>query len=73
MDEVPEKDSKIIRDQREIGYITSGAFSPKLNQIIALGYIRREFNNPGTQVTIKTKSNKTFSAEVSEIPFYDQR
>jgi aminomethyltransferase len=72
-DEVPEKDSKIIRDQREIGYITSGAFSPKLNQIIALGYIRREFNNPGTQVTIKTKSNKTFSAEVSEIPFYDQR
>lgn len=71
--DIPKKDSKIMRGEREIGYITSGAFSPKLNQVIALGYIRREFNNPGIQVTIKTESNKTVSAEVSEVPFYNQR
>ena len=72
-DDIPKKDSKIIRGEREIGYITSGTFSPKLNQIIALGYIRREFNNPGTRVTVKTESIKTVSAEVSEVPFSAQR
>jgi len=71
-DDIPKMDSKIIRGEREIGYITSSAFSPKLNQIIALGYIRREFSNPGAQVTIKMESNKTVSAEVSEIPFYNR-
>ncbi len=71
-DDVPEKDSKIMRGDREIGYITSSTFSPKLKSTIALGYIRREFNKPGTQVIIKTTSNKTLSAEVSEIPFYDR-
>lgn len=71
-DNIPKEDSKIMRGERKIGYITSSAFSPKLNQIIAMGYIRREFNNPGAQVTIKTESNKTVSAEVSEIPFYNR-
>lgn len=69
-DDIPKKDSRIISSEREIGYITSSAFSPKLNKIIALGYIRREFNNSGTQVTIKTELNTTVSAEVSDIPFY---
>jgi aminomethyltransferase len=71
-DYTPKKNSKIITGEREIGYITSSAYSPKLNKIIALGYIRREFNKPGVQVTIKTESNKTLSAEVSQIPFYNR-
>jgi len=69
-DDIPKKDSKIIKGEREVGYITSSAYSPKLNKIIALGYIRREFNEPGIVVTVKAESNKIVSAEVSQLPFY---
>ena len=68
--DIPNKHSTIISGEREIGYITSSTFSPKLDKVIALGYIRREFNSSGTHVTIKTEINKSVSAEVSDIPFY---
>jgi aminomethyltransferase len=71
-DDIPKQDSRIIRGEREIGYITSSTFSPKLDKIIALGYIRREFDNPGARISVKVESNRTVSAEVSEIPFYNR-
>jgi aminomethyltransferase len=72
-DQIPRKDSRIICGEREIGHITSSTFSPKLNKIIALGYIRREYNNPGARITVEIESNKTVSAEVSGVPFYSRR
>lgn len=42
---------KISAGDREVGHLTSTAFSPGLQQHIALGYIRAEFADPGTQVT----------------------
>jgi aminomethyltransferase len=71
-DYTPKENCKILTGEREVGYITSSSYSPKLNKIIALGYIRREFNKPGVQVTIKTETNETRSAEVSQLPFYNR-
>ena len=66
------KDNKIFDGEREIGYITSSSFSPTYNKVLALGYIRREFNKPGTNVSINTKENKKISAKVVDLPFYNK-
>ena len=36
---------------REIGRITSVAYSPGQDAIVALGYVHRDFVEPGTEVT----------------------
>jgi len=50
--EVPEKNAKIMKDGNEIGYVTSTAFSPKLNKAIALGFINKRFYDDGMIVII---------------------
>lgn len=64
----PAKDDKVFRDGREIGYITSSAFSPALNKVIALGYIRREFKDPGTEILVKM-SEEEKPGKVVNTPF----
>ena len=50
--EVPEKNSKIMKDNNEVGYITSAAFSPKSNKVVALGFLNKGFYEKGTNVEI---------------------
>jgi glycine cleavage system T protein len=49
----PQSGDKIVKDGREIGRITSAIYSPRLNCPIALGYVRREFLEPGTEVGVE--------------------
>lgn len=37
---------------KEIGRVTSSAFSPSFNKVVGLGYVQRHFVEPGTTVTI---------------------
>jgi len=52
--EVP-KNSKIMKDGKEAGYVTSAAYSPKLNKVVALGFLNKGFyeNNADMQVGAK--------------------
>lgn len=52
------------RDGKEIGRVTSVAFSPKLQSTVALGYVRYEYLSPGTVV----KAGDV-NGTVSELPF----
>ncbi|HXC73021.1 MAG TPA: glycine cleavage T C-terminal barrel domain-containing protein [Pyrinomonadaceae bacterium] len=52
-------------DGKEIGKLTSTAFSPKLEATIALGYVRYEYLNPGTIVVIDPE----IEATTAELPF----
>lgn len=61
--------SKIINDNKEIGRITSSTFSGILDKHIALGYIRREFNEENQQVLISIGENSHLKATVCELPF----
>jgi len=55
----------IVRSgDREIGHITSSAWSPALQKPIALGYVHRDFVATGTAVTIDGAN-----AEVASLPF----
>ena len=49
--DAPQKDAKVFSGDREVGFITSSAKSPRLGAI-ALGYVHRDFVEPGTAVEI---------------------
>jgi folate-binding protein YgfZ len=49
---------------REIGHVTSAAYSPALDRPIALAYLHRDFLAPGTRVSVDGAS-----AEVRALPF----
>jgi aminomethyltransferase len=51
-----------------IGRVTSGAFSPSLNQAIAMGYVAAEFAKPGTSLTLIIRG-KPAPARVVSMPF----
>jgi folate-binding protein YgfZ len=48
---VPARGAKIFGGDREIGFVTSAAQSPRLGAI-ALGYVHRDFLEPGTAVGV---------------------
>jgi folate-binding protein YgfZ len=51
-------------DGREVGKVTSAAFSPALQRPISLAYLHRDFVEPGTQVSVEGTP-----AEVTTLPF----
>lgn len=52
---VPMPDSKIFSFDKEIGRVTSAAFSPRLNRVVGLGYVHRDFAEGGTEIAILWK------------------
>ncbi len=68
-DKLPERGNEMFIGKKRVGRITSSAFSPFLNKPIALGYVRREFKEPGKILWLKTASGELNEASVSKIPF----
>jgi tRNA-modifying protein YgfZ len=59
---------------REVGWITSATHSERLGKEIALGYVKRGFNDVGTALNAfapedSTQNAKTISVEVTPLPF----
>jgi tRNA-modifying protein YgfZ len=61
--EVPVGEARILSGERDIGRVTSAAFSPDQNAIVGLGYVHRDFVNRGTEVTVVWNDART-NAEV---------
>jgi folate-binding protein YgfZ len=61
---VPARGSVIRSGDREAGRVTSAAFSPSLDSPIALGYVHRDFSDPGSRLTIEGAS-----VVVTALPF----
>jgi folate-binding protein YgfZ len=57
--DLPAKGDKLFHDGKEVGYITSSMNSPTLNANIALGYVRREATNPGSELRLRTDLEET--------------
>ena len=68
-DAAPVRGAKVYGDDKEIGHVTSGLLSPSLERPVAMGYVRREFVEPGSKVAVQI-DGATASAEVVELPFY---
>ncbi len=58
----------IQAETKEVGKVTSSVNSPLLNRPVALGYVHKDYINPGTSLTIQTKA-KSLTATVSPLPF----
>jgi folate-binding protein YgfZ len=52
---VPLPDATIRSFNKEIGKVTSAAFSPGANRVLGLGYVHRDFTTSGTEITIVWK------------------
>jgi folate-binding protein YgfZ len=61
---VPKPGDKIFHDGKEVGWITSAVFSPKLERPIALGYVRKECNAIGARLVVNDAG-----AEIVTLPF----
>lgn len=64
-----ERGDTIQAGEKEIGKVTSSIFSPALKRPVALGYVHRDYLQPGTPVVIHRKA-KMILAVVSPLPFY---
>jgi folate-binding protein YgfZ len=65
--DVPPRGAVIRSGDRQIGEVTSSTRSPALKRPIALGYVHRDFLEPGTRVTAGDAA-----AEVVALPFVDR-
>lgn len=65
---LPVKGQPLFKDEREVGYVTSAIRSPALNANLALGYVRREHNQAGTELVLKTDAAQ-YAVKVVSLPF----
>jgi folate-binding protein YgfZ len=49
---VPMPDSPISTFEKQIGRVTSAAFSPAMGKVVGLGYVHRDFADPGSEIII---------------------
>ncbi len=62
------KGDKLFKGDKEVGLLTSVTRSPRLQATIALGYLRKEAQQPGTELALRSGSWQ-IKATVSELPF----
>ncbi len=69
--DLPAPRDKLFRGDKEAGYVTSACVSPKLGAGIALGYVRRGDDQPGTELAWRG-CHAGGRARVIELPFPNQ-
>jgi folate-binding protein YgfZ len=65
---LPARGDKLFHAGKEVGYVTSAVKSPTLGANLALGYVRREANQIGNELTLRTAAGES-AARIVELPF----
>ncbi len=63
----------LFADGEQVGYATSGVWSPTLKKYIALGHVQPRCSAPGSIVTIDLnvdRFRRPFNAKVTQLPFF---
>ncbi|MBI4734775.1 MAG: aminomethyl transferase family protein [candidate division NC10 bacterium] len=68
---VPPVGAGVQSGERTVGTVTSAVRSPMLGRVIALGYVRRDFWDPGTKLRI-VWGEQSLEAEVAPPPFISE-
>ena len=66
--QMPERGDKLFFEGKEVGRVTSALASPALGCNLALGYVRREFHEPGTELVLRTAAGES-KARIVPLPF----
>jgi len=64
----PPSETKLLRDGKEVGWITSAVWSPARQAVVALGYARRECWDVGAEMRMALADGG--AARVVALPFY---
>jgi folate-binding protein YgfZ len=56
---VPLAGARIFADRKDVGRVTSAAFSPSRGAVVGLGYVHRDFVAAGTEVTVVWNDSQT--------------
>ncbi len=64
---LPKKGDKLFHNGKEVGYVTSAVRSPAYGNI-ALGYVRREANQTGNELTVQTEAGEQ-AVKIVALPF----
>jgi len=67
---IPRAGYEVKSDEKVVGKVTSGTFSPLLNYGIAMGYVPPEYSKLGSLLEIQIR-NRALKAEIVDVPFYD--
>ena len=65
---VPSSGATVRAAGRDVGRVTSAAVSPRMGRAIALGYLHRDFLEPGTRVEV-VDGEQELGGEVHTLPF----
>jgi folate-binding protein YgfZ len=66
--EPPPPGAAIHAGERAVGRVTSAVFSPRCAGVIALGYVHRDFTEPGTRLEVHHDA-RSVAAAVHALPF----
>ncbi len=69
---IPRHGYELYSNNKKVGNLTSGTFSPLLKVGIGLGYVMTEYSKIGTKIQIMIR-DKLVDASVVETPFYDTK
>jgi aminomethyltransferase len=63
---------KVFRNQRQIGIVTSGTFSPTLGKPIGLAFVDMAVSTPDTPIEIAIRDARA-PAIIVKLPFYKRK
>lgn len=66
---IPRHGYKVLSEDKEIGFVTTGTQSPTLKKNIGLAYVTVDFSEPQTEVLVEIRG-KQLKAKVIPTPFY---
>ena len=55
-------------EEKKIGYVTSGGYSPSINSSIAMGYIEFKYSSIGSIILLKVRG-KLYEGKIVPLPF----
>ena len=65
---LPRRGDKLFHNGKEVGQVTSAVYSPALQSNIALGYVRREVNQVGTEPSLQLAGGESI-VRIVPLPF----
>jgi len=69
---IPRNDYEVFSEDKKIGFVTSGGFSPTLKKNIGMALINSEYANMGNEIDIIIR-NKACKAKIIKLPFYSRK
>lgn len=66
---IPRHEYTLFNDEKQIGEVTSGTYSPSLDTGIGMGYVFSEYSVLGSHIQIDLRG-RPVEAEIVELPFY---